>query len=146
MCEENYIFDFIQEKFIQKQPSNKNCLRAFIDFNGNEICTLAAIDDFNIAPEIINCEKYQPQCLSCIRSPQFLIKCIVCKIGYTASIINGGCYLTLQQNKNSQITIEGDYSLQDAWIQRIQAFIMKLTKQLFLSSYPYIRPDRIIQY
>ncbi|CAD8126702.1 unnamed protein product [Paramecium sonneborni] len=135
MCEKNYIFDFTQEKCILKQPSNQNCLRAYLDFNGNEICTFAALDDFNIAPEIVNCEKYQPQCLSCIRSPQFLIKCIVCKIGYTASIINGGCYLTKKQNINSLITIEGDYSLQDAWIQRIQAFTMKFLPNSYF--YPH---------
>ncbi|CAD8128827.1 unnamed protein product [Paramecium sonneborni] len=135
LCDNNYIFDFTSEQCIYKVPSIQQCIRSFINLNGNEICTLAAIDDFNIAPEIQNCQKYQPFCQTCIKSPQNIIKCIICNIGYTASIINGGCYLSKEKDLQTKIMIEGDYSSQNGWIQRIQGFMMKfLPNQYF---YPH---------
>ncbi|CAD8188112.1 unnamed protein product [Paramecium octaurelia] len=126
LCEENYLFDFTLGLCIQRQPSDQLCKRSFVDLNGNEICTLAAIDDFSIAPQIINCQKHQPNCLQCTRFPQFIIKCIVCELGYTASVINGGCYLSGGIDTYAKVLIEGDYTLQDGSVQTIQSFMMKL--------------------
>ncbi|CAD8072151.1 unnamed protein product [Paramecium primaurelia] len=137
LCEDNFTFDFNLGLCLQKQPSNKLCLRSFFDFTGNEICTLAGSDDFNIAPQISNCEQYLPHCLQCLRFPQFIIKCIICQIGYTASVINGGCYLSKENDTFAKIMIEGDFRLKDGWIQTLQAFMMKFLP----NSYYYPHSD-----
>ncbi|CAD8162326.1 unnamed protein product [Paramecium pentaurelia] len=137
LCEDNYIFDFNLGLCLQKQPSDNLCLRSFLNFNGDEVCTLAAINDFSIAPQINNCEKYQAHCLQCIRSPQFIIKCIICQIGYTASVINGGCYLSREGDNFTKVTIEGDFRLEDGWVQTIQSFMMKFLP----NSYYYPHSD-----
>ncbi|CAD8112942.1 unnamed protein product [Paramecium sonneborni] len=125
LCEDNFIFDFNDGTCQFKQSKQQNCLRSFI-YKGQEMCTLSQIDDFNIAPEIINCQKYQPNCLQCIRSPEFTIKCVQCEIGFITSIQTGGCFKADQDSLNgASIIIEGVYELRDGWIQRIQSFLMK---------------------
>ncbi|CAD8107810.1 unnamed protein product [Paramecium sonneborni] len=123
LCEENFIFNFNTGECIDQKPQIENCLRSFINYNDKEICTLSQIDDFNIAPEIINCQKYLNNCIQCLLSAESTLKCIICQEGYTSSIINGDCYKN--ELTNSKIVIEGDLNLKDGWVQRIQSFMMQ---------------------
>ncbi|CAK93238.1 unnamed protein product (macronuclear) [Paramecium tetraurelia] len=132
LCEENYIYDFDKQLCFYQHPQLQNCQRSFVKDN-KEICTLSMIDDFKLASEIMNCQKYQLNCLQCILTLESTVKCVVCDVGYTASMKNGGCYLTDPITiVGAKIVIEGSYSLQDGWIQRIQSFITKfLPNQYF---------------
>ncbi|CAD8190110.1 unnamed protein product [Paramecium octaurelia] len=123
LCEDNYIFNFITKKCIYQKPKLSNCLRAYINQDDQEVCTLSEIDDFTVAPEIVNCQKYIPNCLQCLLSPESTLKCIICSEGYTTSITNGDCYKN--DLTNTIIVIEGDISLKNGWIQRIQSFMMQ---------------------
>ncbi|CAD8128825.1 unnamed protein product [Paramecium sonneborni] len=122
LCQEGYIFNFNIGICEFAKPKIQNCLRSFINFNNQEICTLSSLD-FNIAPEIINCQKYKPNCIQCVLSPESIIKCIVCEIGYASSIINGDCYQ--YSSEAAQIIIDGDWTKGDGWVQRIQSFMMQ---------------------
>ncbi|CAD8200458.1 unnamed protein product [Paramecium octaurelia] len=128
MCEENYIFDFTIGQCIHQEPSLSNCLRSFINLQNQEICTLSSTD-FSVASEIINCGRLIENCLQCILTPFYEIKCIICNLGFTASIRNGNCYKTTLGY--TKIAIEGE-NFFDASIQRIQSFMMKfLPNQYF---------------
>ncbi|CAD8139247.1 unnamed protein product [Paramecium pentaurelia] len=122
LCNEGYTFNFNLEKCEFIKPQIQYCLRSFINFNNQEICTLSSLD-FNIAPEIINCQKYKPNCLQCVLSPESIIKCVQCKIGYSSSVISGDCYEHLLEQ--ALITIDGDWTIGDGWVQRIQSFMMQ---------------------
>ncbi|CAD8097972.1 unnamed protein product [Paramecium primaurelia] len=125
LCQDNFIFDFITGTCQFDTPKIQNCLRSFI-YDGQEICTLSQINDFSVAPEIINCQQHLSYCLQCVLTPEFTIKCIICEIGYSASISDGGCYLANKYlSSRAQIIIEGVYQLSDGWVQRIQSFMMK---------------------
>ncbi|CAK67646.1 unnamed protein product (macronuclear) [Paramecium tetraurelia] len=125
LCEDNYIFDFEIGICIQDTPKIQNCLRSYI-YDGQEICTLSSIDDFSVALEIINCHTHLPHCEQCVLSPQYTIKCIVCQVGYSASIQNGGCYLADEFGVyGGKIVIDAVFELKDGWVQRIQSFMMK---------------------
>ncbi|CAD8128981.1 unnamed protein product [Paramecium sonneborni] len=129
LCEENFIFDFIIGECNYKQPSISNCLRSFVNLQNQEICTLSSTD-FSIALEIINCGKLIENCLQCIFTPWQEIRCIICQIGFTTSVKRGNCYPN--SYKNAIIVIDGDQTDYDAWIQRVQSFIMKfLPNQYF---------------
>ncbi|CAK72922.1 unnamed protein product (macronuclear) [Paramecium tetraurelia] len=123
LCEDNFIFDFQKGYCIHQKPTLQYCLRSFINLEGIEICTLSQIDDFNIAPEIINCQKYIADCLQCVLSPQQIIKCVICKEGYKSSVKTGHCSPNI--NPNSKITAEGILNIFDAWVQLIQSFLMQ---------------------
>ncbi|CAD8108643.1 unnamed protein product [Paramecium sonneborni] len=139
LCEYDYIFDFTMGKCIYGEPQIRNCLRSYINFQNQEICTLSSTD-FNVAPEIINCNKFISNCLQCIFTPQQSIRCIVCQSGYTSSIILGNCYPN--QITNSKIVIEGDTLIYDSWVQRVQSFMIKFlpNQYYYQRSYNYIRP------
>ncbi|CAD8214588.1 unnamed protein product [Paramecium octaurelia] len=136
MCEENYMFDFIIGKCIYKQPSLSTCLRAFVNLDGQEICTLSSTD-FSVAPEIINCGKLIQNCLQCIITPLYEVKCIICNVGLVASIRYGNCYKQTLESVNAKIVIEGE-TYWDASIQRIQSFMMKfLPNQYYYQKFQY---------
>ncbi|CAD8097021.1 unnamed protein product [Paramecium primaurelia] len=122
LCQDGYIFNFLTNLCEYSKPKAKNCLRAFINENSNEICILSSNDDFSVAPEIINCEKYIQNCLQCILTKYFVIKCTICKSGYTTTSLGGFCKQSLLEN--SKISVEGDISKQDGWVQLIQSFMM----------------------
>ncbi|CAD8169287.1 unnamed protein product [Paramecium pentaurelia] len=125
LCEDNFIFDFDAGICLFNIPKIQYCLRSYI-YDGQEVCTLSQIQDFSLAPEIINCQNLQPHCLQCIQSPEFTIKCIICQIGYVTSVTTGGCYQAQQYKlQGSKIIIEGVYSKMDGWVQRIQSFMMQ---------------------
>ncbi|CAD8172126.1 unnamed protein product [Paramecium pentaurelia] len=132
LCEDNFIFDFDIGVCLFNTPKIQNCLKSYI-YDGQEVCTISQIHDFLLAPEIINCQDLCPNCLQCIQSPEFTVKCIVCQIGYITSISTGGCYLADEYKQyGAKIIIEGVYSKMDGWVQRIQSFMMKfLPNQYF---------------
>ncbi|CAK88405.1 unnamed protein product (macronuclear) [Paramecium tetraurelia] len=133
LCEENFIYDFIIGECIQKQSSLPNCIRSFINLENQEICTLSSTD-FNIAPEIINCNKFIQNCLQCLLTPQSVIKCIICQSGFTSSINLGNCYPN--SFADAKVVIEGQTQNFDAWVQRVQSFMMKFLP----NQYFYLRP------
>ncbi|CAD8148222.1 unnamed protein product [Paramecium pentaurelia] len=135
LCEQNYIFDFTIGQCLYKKPSLPNCLRSFINIQNQEICTLS-LTDFNIAPEIINCESIIQNCLQCIFTPQSVIKCIICKSGFTSSIKLGNCYPN--SHVNAKIVIDGDQQIYDAWVQRVQSFMMKFLPNQYFYQRSYI--------
>ncbi|CAD8102338.1 unnamed protein product [Paramecium sonneborni] len=137
LCEEGFIFDFVKDKCLYQKPLIKDCLRSFINLQGQEICTLSAIDDFNIAPEIINCQKYITNCQQCYQTPLSIIKCIVCEDGYSSSITTGHCYKCRLQN--AKYCIEGDYTKVDSWMQLLQSFLM----QFLPNKYVYPQPTTL---
>ncbi|CAD8133591.1 unnamed protein product [Paramecium octaurelia] len=122
LCDDGYTFNFNLETCEYVKPQIQNCLRSYINLKNQEICTLSSLD-FNIAPEIINCEKYKPNCLQCVLSPESIIKCVICRIGYASSVISGDCYEN--QLDAALITIDGDWTIGDGWVQRIQSFMMQ---------------------
>ncbi|CAD8092588.1 unnamed protein product [Paramecium primaurelia] len=143
LCEQNYIFDFDAGICVFNTPKIQNCLRSYI-YHDQEVCTLSQIDDFNLAPEIINCQNYQPYCLQCIQSPEYKIKCIICQIGYITSITTGGCYLAdYYKGWGVKIMIEGVQIFKDGWIQRIQSFMMKFLPNNFF--YFQAKLDQIVE-
>ncbi|CAD8095639.1 unnamed protein product [Paramecium sonneborni] len=141
LCEDGFIFNFNTGKCINQKPQIQNCIRSFIHQNDQELCTLSEVDDFNIAPEILNCEKYLNNCLQCLLSPESTLKCIICKEGYTSSIINGECYKN--DLMNSKIVIEGDLTLRDGWVQRIQSFMMQFLPNKYF--YPKTEYNSLIR-
>ncbi|CAK84286.1 unnamed protein product (macronuclear) [Paramecium tetraurelia] len=90
-CNDGFIYNFEKEECLYQIPAISNCLRSYIAFDGQEICTLSSIDDFSIAPEIINCQKHMYKCKQCIQTPELIIKCIICEDGYSASAFTGIC-------------------------------------------------------
>ncbi|CAD8097921.1 unnamed protein product [Paramecium sonneborni] len=143
LCIDDFIFDFVLGICKLVKPKIQNCQRSFINLEGQEICTLSKIDDFSVAPEIINCQKYIPFCKQCLQSSQKLIKCILCEDGYTTSIITGLCQIcTIQYAK---ICIEGDRSQRDGWVQLIQSFLMQFLPNQYLYPKPYTRQQIITQ-
>ncbi|CAD8048616.1 unnamed protein product [Paramecium sonneborni] len=135
LCKDNFIFDFTSGICKYEIPKINNCIRSYINLQGQEICTLSKIDDFKIAPEIINCQKYIQNCKQCLQTPQKVIKCILCEDGYTTSITTGQCYKCTITN--AKICIEGDYQLKDEWVQLIQSFLI----QFLPNQYMYPKSD-----
>ncbi|CAD8176500.1 unnamed protein product [Paramecium pentaurelia] len=135
LCKDGFIFDFIQGICKYQKPYINNCIRSYINLQGYEICTLSKEDNFNIAPEIIGCNKYISYCKQCLQTPQKVIKCILCEDGYTTSLTTGSCYKC--SIENSKICIEGHYQLKDDWVQLIQSFLM----QFLPNQYLYPKPN-----
>ncbi|CAD8129468.1 unnamed protein product [Paramecium sonneborni] len=138
LCEENFTYDFTIGECIFKQPSQPNCLRSFINSYNQEICTLSSTD-FNIALEIVNCGKLIENCLQCILTPWYELKCIICKIGFTTSVRRGNCYA--YSSENAIIVIDGDNYEYDSWIQRVQSFLMKFLPNQYFYQRKYISYD-----
>ncbi|CAK92782.1 unnamed protein product (macronuclear) [Paramecium tetraurelia] len=132
LCQEGFIFDFVQGGCHYQKPQTINCLRAFKDLQNREICTLSAVDDFNIAPEIINCQKYISNCKQCYQTTLSVIKCIICEDGYSSSIITGHCQ---KCNSNyAKYCIEGDFYKLDSWMQLLQSFLMQFLPNRYMYS------------
>ncbi|CAD8184669.1 unnamed protein product [Paramecium octaurelia] len=54
---------FHYQKRIYQKPKLSNCLRAYINQDDQEVCTFSDINDFTVAPEILNCKTYIHNCL-----------------------------------------------------------------------------------
>ncbi|CAK86412.1 unnamed protein product (macronuclear) [Paramecium tetraurelia] len=154
LCKDGFIFDFTSGICKYQQPQIINCIRSYINLQGQEICTLSTEDNFNVAPEIINCNRYIANCNQCLQTPQKVIKCILCEDGYATSVITGQCDKCKIQY--AKICIEGDFFLMDEWVQLIQSFLMQflpdqylypkpelelMRKQLPFECYPGYKPD-----
>ncbi|CAD8187960.1 unnamed protein product [Paramecium octaurelia] len=123
MCEDGYIFDFQLGECLKKSSKIDTCLRSYINQEGTEICTLSSKQDFSVAKEIINCEQLISNCLQCFITVQSILRCIICKEGYTSTTteMNGRCSPNIRQY--AKVSIEGDFFVYDAWMQRIQSFM-----------------------
>ncbi|CAD8214597.1 unnamed protein product [Paramecium pentaurelia] len=122
LCLDGFIFDFTLGICIYKESTLPNCKRSFINPLDQQLCTLSAIQDFGVAPEITNCQKYISNCKQCIQTPQSIIKCIICEDGYSSSLTTGHCRIC--QVEYAKLWIEGDFTKGDAWMQQIQSFLM----------------------
>ncbi|CAD8087594.1 unnamed protein product [Paramecium primaurelia] len=120
LCEENYIFDFTLELCLRQIPEIMNCQRSYINFQNQEQCVSSMNDDFSIAPEISNCQKYIVNCLICSLNVDLQIKCIVCQSNFI--IENDQCY----QNEELDVQKNLIYNLQN----KIQSFILQFVPQL----------------
>ncbi|CAD8157212.1 unnamed protein product [Paramecium octaurelia] len=135
LCKDGFIFDFTTGVCNYQKPQIFNCLRSYINLQGQEICTLSKEDNFNVAPEIINCNKYILNCKQCLQTPSKVIKCILCEDGYSTSVSTGQCDKC--SIEHAKICIEGDYHLKDEWVQLIQSFLM----QFLPNQYLYPKPE-----
>ncbi|CAD8188002.1 unnamed protein product [Paramecium octaurelia] len=138
-CAEEYIFDFTIKECIFKKPSQQNCLKSYITFEKQEICTLSAIDDFNIALEIANCQSHLLNCKQCIKTPQSTLKCILCEDYYIVSTITGACsFCGYEQSKQCF----EDNGL-DPWKWFVQGFTIQFlpNKPIF---YNYIKTRKTL--
>ncbi|CAK81358.1 unnamed protein product (macronuclear) [Paramecium tetraurelia] len=144
MCEDGFMFDFIIGECLRQQSKIQSCLRSFINFDGIEVCTLSNQNDFSVAPEIVNCEKYYSNCLQCVLSPKSRLQCIFCRKGFVSSIVSGNCILSTKLSQNEQSTSVIQAGTQDdANIQLIQSFQM----QFLPDSYYYSNnPGYIFEY
>ncbi|CAD8085432.1 unnamed protein product [Paramecium primaurelia] len=140
LCKDNFIYDFTLGICKYEKPKIDNCIRSYINLQGQEICTLSKIEDFTVAPEIINCQKYIPNCKQCLQTPQKVIKCILCEDGYSSSLTSGQCYKCTIEN--AKICIEGDYILKDEWVQLIQSFLIQFLPNQYM--YPKSNIERNI--
>ncbi|CAD8201980.1 unnamed protein product [Paramecium pentaurelia] len=142
LCLDGFIFDFTLGKCIYKESTLPNCLRSFINPLGQQMCTLSAIQDFGVAPEITNCQRYIPNCKQCIQTPQSIVKCIICEDGYSSSLTTGHC--TICEVEYAKLCIEGDFAKSDAWMQQIQSFLMQFLPNKYMypksSDLQYIKP------
>ncbi|CAD8205203.1 unnamed protein product [Paramecium octaurelia] len=123
MCNDGYVFDFRIGLCLKQTPKIDTCLRSYINLEGIELCTLSSKQDFSVAREIIDCEQFISNCLQCFLTVQSILRCILCKEGYTTSTseVNGQCNLSLRPYQ--LISIEGNVYSMDAWVQRIQSFM-----------------------
>ncbi|CAD8209927.1 unnamed protein product [Paramecium pentaurelia] len=126
-CIDGFIYSFEKEQCIYKNPAISNCLRSYLTAEGQEICTVSSIDDFNIAPEIINCQKRILKCKQCIQTPELIIKCIICEDGYMASAYSGICTECSYQI-NSKICVEWNQKNLEPWKWLIQGFRIQFLK------------------
>ncbi|CAD8189349.1 unnamed protein product [Paramecium pentaurelia] len=135
LCNDDYTFDFSQSICIQKKMTIQNCLRSYVNLENQEICTLASIQDFSIAPEIINCQELVENCMQCIQTPEFILKCIICTTGYVPSLENGSCQKTTFEVSNFKISVFSQEFYYNGWIQLIQSFLMSFLPNQYI--YPY---------
>ncbi|CAD8208304.1 unnamed protein product [Paramecium octaurelia] len=137
MCEDGFIFDFTFGECLRQLSKIQTCLRSFINFDGNEVCTLSNQDDFSVAPEIVNCHKYYSNCLQCVLTPSSKLQCVLCKEGYVSSIITGNCELNQLSLifQNSTYVIQGSIEDQDGYVQLIQSFLMQFLPDQYYYSY-----------
>ncbi|CAD8127675.1 unnamed protein product [Paramecium sonneborni] len=112
ICNDNFIYDFNIGECIFQVSSIPNCLRAFVSLMNQEICTLSIGPEFDISPEIINCQSYINQCSQCYRMDEFEIICITCNSGYV--FYQNACQL---YEEIEQIDYK-DFN----WTQRVQSF------------------------
>ncbi|CAD8173391.1 unnamed protein product [Paramecium octaurelia] len=137
MCEDGFIFDFTIGECLRQQSKILTCLRSFINLDGIEICTLSTQNDFSVAPEIVNCDKYYSNCLQCVLTPSSQLQCVICREGYASSIITGNCesISLFESFQNSTYLIQGGIRDQDGYVQLIQSFIMQFLPNSYYYSY-----------
>ncbi|CAD8167810.1 unnamed protein product [Paramecium octaurelia] len=123
LCNSGYKFDFTIDKCIYQQPSLQNCLRSYINMEGSEICTLSQVEDFKIAPEIINCQYHIPNCIQCLLTPLQVLICTLCDVGYQTDSISGHCQLC--NIEHAEICIQANIGLENGWNQLIKSFILQ---------------------
>ncbi|CAD8179807.1 unnamed protein product [Paramecium pentaurelia] len=122
-CLNGFIYSFELEQCIFKNPSNPNCLRSYVQQDGQEICTLSAIDDFSIAPAIINCQQRILNCKQCFQTPELILKCQICEDGYAALSSTGICSVCNKLNTKS--CLELNAKEKEPWKWYIQDFRIK---------------------
>ncbi|CAD8101954.1 unnamed protein product [Paramecium sonneborni] len=135
LCNDDFIFDFSLGSCIQRKQIIQNCLRSFINLQNEDICTLSSNHDFSIAPEITNCQEFIENCLQCIQTPDYTLKCIVCDIGYASTLENGICMQINLPNQNFKIITQNQDIYYNGYIQLIQSFMMSFLPNQYL--YPY---------
>ncbi|CAD8114144.1 unnamed protein product [Paramecium primaurelia] len=123
-CIDGFMYSFEKEQCIYQNPSIPNCLRAYVTKSGSEICTLSSIDDFSVAPEIINCQHLILNCKHCIQTPEMIIRCVICEDGYKASAITGIC-TKCSFLENSKVCVEWNQYNLEPWKWFIQSFRIK---------------------
>ncbi|CAK71727.1 unnamed protein product (macronuclear) [Paramecium tetraurelia] len=128
-CADKYIYDFTIKECIVKKPSQQNCLRSYINFQKEEICTLSANDDFTIALEIQNCESHILNCKQCIKTPQSTLKCLLCEDYKMLSTLTGVCS-ACEKSFSKQCLLENGL---DPWKWIVQGFTNQFlpTKPIF---------------
>ncbi|CAD8197996.1 unnamed protein product [Paramecium octaurelia] len=97
-CYEGFLYDFTLGKCILRQPQIQNCLSSFVNQQGKELCILSSVQDFTVAPQIINCQNIIQNCKQCFRNIQTILRCLICEEGYYTDL-TGFCY-TIQYNYN----------------------------------------------
>ncbi|CAD8123905.1 unnamed protein product [Paramecium sonneborni] len=133
LCQDGFIYDFIIKECKYKDPSIENCLRSYINVENQEICTLSQLDDFSIAPSIINCQKYINYCEECLLTYSQILKCIICEDGYLISTITGLCQID-QSLSNVAKYFSCNRGKHEAWIQLTQAFARTFWNSIRLNS------------
>ncbi|CAD8066795.1 unnamed protein product [Paramecium primaurelia] len=120
LCEENYIFDFTLGLCLKQIPDIENCQRSYINLQSQEQCVSSMNDDFSIAPEISNCQKYIQNCNICSINIEKEIKCVICQDKYI--IENNKCYQNVEFNMEENL-----FSNQK---NKIQSFILQFVPYL----------------
>ncbi|CAD8203419.1 unnamed protein product [Paramecium octaurelia] len=124
-CREGYIFDFKIGQCLFQQPQIYNCLRSFVNQQGEEQCILSSNDDFSIAPQIISCAHYISHCQQCYKNIQGIVKCIICEIGYIAQYTSGLCeFIWIDEQKQSLAMFYDE----NIWRYLVQSFTMLFAK------------------
>ncbi|CAD8209612.1 unnamed protein product [Paramecium octaurelia] len=124
-CKQGFIYDFTIQKCIYQEPKLINCLRSYINQQGEELCTLSSINDFTVAPEITNCQNTIYQCRQCVQTPQFIVKCIICEEGYGSALNTGICYVN-EKLVNTRYSVQWyDYTI---WKMIVQSFSIVFMK------------------
>ncbi|CAD8092349.1 unnamed protein product [Paramecium sonneborni] len=126
LCKDNYIFDFTLNLCINQISQLKSCQRSFINLDGSEKCTLSTTDDFTIAPEIINCQKYIQNCQQCSLNIYNIIQCIICQNGFLVE--NNQCFPNEEELPDQLIR---------SWTSKIQSFMLQFIPSLYTYIYQY---------
>ncbi|CAD8108641.1 unnamed protein product [Paramecium sonneborni] len=138
-CIEGFIYEFQTGKCINQRPSQENCLRSYINLKNQEICTLSAIDDFNIAFEIINCQSYILYCQQCIKTIYSTLKCLICEDNFYTSSKTGVC-----QKCNLPYTKKCFFdNYLDPWKWQVQGFTIQFLPNRPIFTKSVIRPHVI---
>ncbi|CAD8102842.1 unnamed protein product [Paramecium sonneborni] len=135
LCNDDFIFDFTLSSCIQRKQNIQNCLRSYVNLQNQDICTLSSNHDFLIALEINNCQEFIENCLQCIQTPEYIIKCIVCVFGYASTLENGNCMQINLEIQNFKIITQCQSIYYDGYVQLIQSFMMSFLPDKYL--YPY---------
>ncbi|CAK94497.1 unnamed protein product (macronuclear) [Paramecium tetraurelia] len=120
LCEQNFIFDFTLELCLHQIPQIKNCQRSYINLQNKEECVSSTNDDFQIAPEISNCQDYIDNCQTCSLNVDLQIKCVVCQDKFM--IENDQCYQN-EEFDSQKISIYNQTN-------KIQSFILQFVPKL----------------
>ncbi|CAK66334.1 unnamed protein product (macronuclear) [Paramecium tetraurelia] len=135
-CYEGFLYDFTLQKCIPRQPQIQNCLSSFVNQQGKELCILSTIQDFTVAPQIINCQNIIQNCRQCFSNIQTILKCVICEEGYYSSDDTGLCYAIFYDEvlpKTNSVTFIR-FSDQNIWRHLVQSFSLQFSQ----NNYPYL--------